>query len=52
MSRVTTTTATRSFVNEINQLPTSGKFIISFDVESLFTSVPLDECIDLAIKYI
>ena len=26
--------------------------MVSFDVESLFTSIPLDECIDLAIKYI
>ena len=29
-----------------------GKFIISFDVESLFTNIPLHECIDLADKYI
>ena len=43
---------TFSFVQEINQLLTSGKFMVSFDVESLFTSIPLDECIDLAIKYI
>ena len=26
--------------------------MVSFDVESLFTSIPLDECIDLAITYI
>lgn len=26
--------------------------MVSFDVESLFTSIPLDECIDLAIRYI
>ena len=25
---------------------------ISFDVESLFTNIPLEECIDLAVKYI
>ncbi|XP_068739114.1 uncharacterized protein [Montipora capricornis] len=43
---------TFSFVHEINQLPTSGKFMVSFDVESLFTSLPLDECIDLAVTYI
>ena len=30
----------------------SGKFMVSFDVESLFTSIPLDECIDIAIRYI
>ena len=30
-----------------------GKFLISFDVESLFTNISLDECIDLAaVKYI
>ena len=29
-----------------------GKFLISFDVESLFTNIPLEECIDLAVKYI
>lgn len=42
---------TFSFVQEINQLSASGKFMVSFDVESLFTSIPLDDCIDLAIKY-
>ena len=26
--------------------------MVSFDVVSLFTNIPLDECIDLAIKYI
>ena len=29
-----------------------GKFLISFDVESLFTNIPLEECIDLAVEYI
>ena len=29
-----------------------GKFLISFDVESLFTNILLEECIDLAVKYI
>ena len=29
-----------------------GKFLISFDVESLFTNIPLEECIDLVVKYI
>ena len=43
---------TFSFVHEINQLQTSGKFTVSFDVESLFTSIHLDKCIDLAITYI
>ena len=43
---------TFTFVQEINNLPMFGKFLISFDVESLFTNVPLEECIDLAVKYI
>ena len=29
-----------------------GKFLVSFDLESLFTNIPLEECIDLAVKYI
>jgi hypothetical protein len=40
------------FVQEINNLPMFGKFLISFDVESLFTNILLEECIDLAVKYI
>ena len=34
---------TFSFVHEINHLSTSGWFMVSFVVESLFTSIPLDE---------
>ena len=45
-------TDTFTFVKEINNLPMFGKFLISFDVESLFTNIPLEECIDLAVKYI
>lgn len=30
----------------------SGKFMVSYDVESLFTNIPLDESIELAGKYI
>ena len=29
-----------------------GKFMVSFDVESLFTSILLKECIELTINYI
>ena len=29
-----------------------GKFMVSFDIESLFTNIPLEECIDLAVRYI
>lgn len=34
-------TDTFTFVQEINNLPMFGKFLISFDVESLFTNIPL-----------
>lgn len=43
---------TFSFVNEITSLSTSDMSMVSFDVESLFTNIPLLESIDLAIKYI
>jgi len=29
-----------------------GKFKVSFDIESLFTNIPLKECIDLVVRYI
>ena len=41
-----------SFVTEIQGIPLSGNLMVSFDVESLFTNIPLDECIDLAVRYI
>ena len=31
-------------------MPISGNFMISFDVESLFINILLDECIDLAVR--
>ena len=40
------------FVKEINDLSLHGIFMVSFDVESLFTNIPLDDCINLAVKYI
>ena len=41
-----------SFVQELNTIDVSNKFMVSFDVVSLFTNIPLKECIDLAISYI
>ena len=41
-----------TFVKEINDLSLHGMFMVSFDVESLFTNIPLDDCINLAVKYI
>lgn len=29
-----------------------GKFVVSFDVESLFTNIPLEECVNRSVKYI
>ena len=43
---------TFSFVNEITNLCTSDKIMVTFDVESLFTNIPLSESIDLAVDYI
>jgi len=37
--------------NEILDIPLSGNFMVSFDVESLYTNIPLNECIDLAVRY-
>jgi len=30
----------------------SRKFLVSFNMESLFTNLPLEECIDFAVYYI
>ena len=43
---------TFTFVREINGLFMEGKFMVSFDAESLFTNIPLSECIDLVVDYI
>jgi len=36
----------------MTNLRTSNKFRVSFDVESLFTNIPLLEAIELAVDYI
>ena len=43
---------TFSFVQELNAKDFSNKFMVSIDVVSLFTNIPLKECIDLAVSYI
>ena len=43
---------TFSFVQEINTIDLSNKFMASFDVASLFTNISLKESIDLAVSYI
>ena len=41
-----------SFVEELKTVDFSNKFMVSFDVVSLFTNIPLKESIDLAVSYI
>ena len=43
---------TFTFVSEVTKIHTLNKFMVSFDVESLFTNIPLIESIDLAVDYI
>ena len=43
---------TFSLVRDIQDVSMYGKFLFSFDVESLSTNIPLEELIDLAVKYI
>jgi len=38
-----------TFVRDINELP--GRFMVSYDVESLFTNIPSEECVNLAVDY-
>ena len=43
---------TFSFVSQIKNANLSRKFLVSYDVASLFTNIPLEETIDLAINLI
>ena len=43
---------TFSFVSQIRNANLSGKFLLSYDVTSLFTNIPLQETIDIAINLI
>ena len=43
---------TFSFVQELNTIDLSNRFMVSFDVASLFSNIPLDKSIDLAYSYI
>ena len=47
-----TTKDSFTFIEEIKQLNTYDKFLISFDVTSVFTNIPLEETIDIAIHTI
>ena len=41
-----------SFCKEIKKVSSTNKFLIYYDICSLFTSIPLNETIDLAVKLI
>ena len=43
---------TFSFVSQIRKVNLSGKFLVSYDVTSLFTNIPPQETIDIAINLI
>ena len=43
---------TFTFVKDITKLKHNDQFLISFDVVSLFTNIPLNEAIDLAVELI
>ena len=47
-----TTKDSFSFVNEFNNLDNSNKYLISYDIQSLFCNIPLLETIDLAVDLI
>jgi len=43
---------TFSFVEDLKKVRSSEKFIISFDAESVFTNISLNETIELAVELI
>ena len=47
-----TTLDSFSFVNEFTNIQSQNKFMISFEVESLLTNIPLSETIDLVVEII
>ena len=47
-----TTKQSFTFIEENKQLNTYGKFLIYFDVNSLFANIPLAESINIAIETI
>ena len=43
---------TFSFINDIRSVSSAGTFMVSYDVTSLFTNIPLEETINLAVNLI
>ena len=52
ISREYTTKDTFTFVSELSSIDTTENFLISYDVTSLFTNIPLNETIDIAVNII
>ena len=44
-----TTKDTCSFANDLPRIKSEGTFLISYDVTSLFTNIPLDETLDIGV---
>ncbi len=40
------------FVNNISKVKNNNLYMVSFDVESLFTNIPVDETIEILVKMI
>ena len=49
---ITLSKDTFSFVSQIKNVNLSGKFLVSYNVTSHFTNIPLQEIIDIAINLI
>ena len=47
-----TTKDSFTFVKDIKEVSFNNKFLVSFDVNSLFTNIPLNETIDIAVDLI
>ena len=46
--------STSSFINSLNSvsISPSSSYLVSFDIESLFTNIPLDEVCDITCDYV
>ena len=47
-----TTQDTFTFIKELEEVRDYNNFLVSFDISSLFTNIPLNETIELALDYI
>ena len=49
---IRSTQDTFTFIKELEEVRDYNNFLVSFDVSSLFTNIPLNETIELALDYI